>query len=280
MPEAQPQSTLQSEVRAYYEQGGEAGRLFSGMGQLELARTRELIARHIPPPPAVILDIGGGSGVYACRLARQGYEVHLTDPVPLHVEQACRASEEQPGHPLASATVGDARNMNRADGTVDAVLLFGPLYHLTDVKDRVCCLREARRVLRHGGLVLAVGISRFASALNGLVAGFLDDPEFVRIVRRDLAEGQHRNLTNKPGYFTTAFFHHPDELAAEIEEAGLRHEGTFAVEGPGWLLQDFDEQWSDLGKREWLLTAVRWLETEPSLLGASAHLLAVGRRVF
>jgi SAM-dependent methyltransferase len=50
----------------------------------------------------------------------------------------------------------------------DVVLLFGPLYHLTQRVDRLTALQEARRVLRSGGLLLAAGISRFASALDGL----------------------------------------------------------------------------------------------------------------
>lgn len=266
------------DVIKHYETVAEAGRLSQGTGQLEFARTQELLRRFLPPPPAVIFDVGGGPGAYACWLAQQGYEIHLVDPVPLHVEQAWRASREQPAHPLASALVGDARRLQRADSSVDAVLLLGPLYHLTERQDRVQALGEARRILRKGGLVLAVGICRFASLLDGLARGYLDDPQFARMVERDLRDGQHRNLTTNPAYFTTAFFHHPEELAAEIREAGLRHEKTLAVEGPGWLLQNFAEHWEDAGRRERLLQAVRSLEEEPSVLGVSAHLLAVARK--
>lgn len=267
-----------SDIITHYETGSEAERLSQGVGQLELARTQELLARYLPPPPAVILDVGGGPGLYACWLAKQGYQVHLIDLVPPHVTQALQASREQPDHPLASAAVGDARQLARRDASVDAVLLLGPLYHLTERSDRVQALREARRVVRPGGIVLGVGISRFASLLAGLVHGYLDDPEFARIVERDLREGQHRNHTNNPAYFTTAFFHHPEGLAAEFQEAGLRHEVTLGVEGPGWLLQNFDTHWNDPPKRERLLKAVRVLESEASILSVSAHLLAVCRK--
>lgn len=269
---------LSREVLAHYGSGYEAERLSRGTGQLERARTEELVKRHLPAPPAVIFDVGGGAGIYALWLAREGYEVHLVDAMPVHVEQARRASLEQPGHPLASLSVGDARKLKRAESSVDAVLMFGPLYHLTERSDRIAALREAMRILRPGGLLLAAGISRFASVLDGLFQHLLDDPEFLPIVRRDLAEGQHRNPTNHPAYFTTAFFHHPDELKVEMEEAGLRHERTLAIEGPGWLLQDFEEHWRDDGRRARLLDAVRSIEAEPSLLGASAHLMAVASK--
>jgi len=264
---------------AYYEASNEAERLLEGLGQLEFVRTQELILRYLPPPPGAVLDIGGGGGIYACWLAGLGYEVHLLDIVPMHVEQAREASNAQPDHPIASCAMGDARAVDRPDGSVDAVLLLGPLYHLTERADRVAALSEARRILRVGGLVFAAGISRFASALSGLVNGFLSDPEFVRIVERDLAEGQHRNPSRRRGYFTTAYFHHPEELQAEMETAGLRHEATLAVEGPGSLLPDLEERWHDPERRKQILMSVRWLEKEPTMIGVSSHMLAIGQKV-
>jgi ubiquinone/menaquinone biosynthesis C-methylase UbiE len=266
------------EMLAHYDAGIELPRLAQGSGQLEFTRTCEIIRRHFPPPPAVVLDVGGGPGVYACRLARQGYEVYLVDPVPLHVEQAREASRRQPDHPLAGATVGDARRLDRPDGSADAVLLLGPLYHLTERDDRLAAWREARRVLKPGGLVLAAAISRFASTLDGLRQGLFEDPAFAEIAEQDLRDGQHRNPTGDPRYFTSTYFHRPEELHEEAEEAGLHHEATLGVEGPGWLLQDFDRWWEDEARRLRLLAVARALETEPTVLGVSAHLLAVARK--
>jgi ubiquinone/menaquinone biosynthesis C-methylase UbiE len=48
---------------------------------------------------------------------------------------------------------GDARELDLADASVDAVLLLGPLYHLRQRSDRVRALAEARRVVRPGGPV-------------------------------------------------------------------------------------------------------------------------------
>ncbi|MDZ8053844.1 MAG: class I SAM-dependent methyltransferase [Aulosira sp. ZfuVER01] len=273
------QNLLLDEVLAHYERGLEAERLSKRTNPIELVRTQELLSRYLPPPPAVIFDVGGGSGIYACWLAQQGYKVHLIDAVPLHVEQARSASQAQPDYPLVSAEVGDARQLNQANNSVDAVLLFGPLYHLIERSDRLVVLREADRVLKSGGLVFAVACSRFASLLDGLFRGWLDDPEFVEIAHRDLLEGQHRNPNNHPAYFTTAFFHHPDELKAEVEEAGLSCHKLLAIEGPGKLLQNFEEHWSEPSRRQRLLQAIRWLEAEPSTLGVSAHIMAIGKKV-
>jgi SAM-dependent methyltransferase len=265
------------EVQAYYARGGEARRLFRTHGLIELARTQEIILRHLPPPPATVLDVGGGSGVYACWLAARGYRVHLVDAMPLHVEQARQASALQPDTPVASLRVGDARRLEDADGTVDAVLLLGPLYHLTERGDRVQALRESRRVLKPGGLLFAVGIGRFASFLSKLVDNVLGDPDAQAIVERDLRDGQHRNPTDKD-YFTTAFFHRPEELTSEVIEAGFHLVDLLGVEGPAWLLPDLERRWADGEERERLLETARAVEREPTLLGIHPHLLAVARR--
>ena len=276
MPEWKPKE-LDSDIASYYSRAPEAIRLEQGPSQLEFVRTFELIERFIPPPPAVVLDVGGGLGPYAIRLAHRGYQVHLIDPVPGLVEEARRRSDAGT-RPLASCRIGDARHLDWASEAADAILLLGPLYHLPEAGERTLALAEAFRVLRPGGLLLAAGISRFASALDGLVRDLFSDPDFAGIVERDLEAGQHRNPTPRLDYFTTAYFHHPEELRPEVAAAGFAVEGLYGLEGPGWMLQDFDRRWSDPRTRADLLRLARALETESSLLGLSAHLLAVGRR--
>jgi SAM-dependent methyltransferase len=264
-------------IGAFYARGLERDRLAGGPGALEFARTRVLLQRYLPPAPAVVADVGGGPGRYARWLAERGYEVHLVDPVPLHIEQA-RAGD-RPAAALASAEIGDARSLALPDASADAVLLLGPLYHLPERADRLGALTEARRVCRRGGVVVAAAISRFASTLDGLLDGHLEDPAFAALAAADLRHGRHRNPTNEPAYFTTAYFHRPEELAEECTTAGLAHEATLAIEGAGWLLPELDVRLADEHRRTVLLDALAALESEPALLGVSAHLLAVARRV-
>ena len=271
-------ASLSPQIRSFYEKYDEANRLATGVFQLEHARTQELLSRYLPAAPALILDIGGGPGVYAAWLAQKNYAVHLVDPMPVHLEQAQRLSAQQPQTPIASITHGDARRLSFPDASADAVLLLGPLYHLIKREDRLAALQEARRVLKPGGVLCAAIISRFASALGGLFENGLNDPVFAQIVAEDLRTGEHRNPTENIYYFTEAYFHHPQEIKTEIEAAGLQHEHTLALEGVGWLMQDFSARWNDAALREQLLQLVRHLEAEPTLLGASAHIMAIARK--
>jgi ubiquinone/menaquinone biosynthesis C-methylase UbiE len=257
--------------------GNEKDRLQIGPGELERVRTEEILARNLPSAPAEIVDIGGGPGVYSAWLAAQGYRVSLLDIVPLHVEQARQTFAEQ-GLKTAHAQVGDARQLPYAGNCADVALLLGPLYHLPERADRLTALREAWRVVRPGGRVAVAAISRFASLLDGFFRGFSRDPSFVAIVQEDLSSGRHQNLTENPAYFTNAYFHHPQELPVELEEAGFVEPDVVAVEGPFWCLQNFDEVWRTDELREHMLSFLRRIDREGSLIGATAHLLALARK--
>ena len=270
----EPRPALDPAIAEYYGRAPEESRLEHGAFRLEQARTRELIERHAPPPPATVLDVGGAAGAYALWLASLGYDVHLVDPVPRLVSEAARRSEAATRH-LVSCRVGDARALDFPDAAADLVLMLGPLYHLTERTDRVRALGEARRVLKTGGRLLLAAISRFASALDGLSRELFADPRFGAIVTRDLHDGQHRNTTERLDYFTTAYFHRPDELALELTDAGLAVEGIHGIEGPGWLFPDIAERMQDDRRRSEVLHVARLLESEPSVVGASAHILAV-----
>src|SRR5262249_29159616 len=159
-----------------------------------------------------------------------GYQVTLIDAMPLHVESARQASQRQPDFPIQEIALGDARSLNFADATFDAALLQGPLYHLIDREDRITALKEAKRILKNDGYLFAATVSKYASMLDGFFRKLILDPVFREIMANDLIDGQHRNPTNNPGYFTTTFFHHPKEIKTELEAAGLFHEATIAIE--------------------------------------------------
>ncbi len=267
---------LDPTIAAHYLEGLEIHRLHRGAGRLERIRTEELLGRYIPAPPAVVLDVGGGPGHYACWLAQQGYTVHLLDPLPLHVEQALAASELQHLHPLASAALGDSRNLPQPSESCDAVLLLGPLYHLVERAERIRTFAEALRVLRPGGVVIAGAISRYASLHEAILNGHMVEERFIPIVSQDILDGQHRDPAVE--YFTTSFFHHPDELDSEMLDAGLTPVATLAVEGIAWTAAQLSDWLDEPSLRDTMLGWIRALEAERTLLGASGHMIAIGQK--
>ncbi|MGW7292628.1 class I SAM-dependent methyltransferase [Streptomyces xiamenensis] len=267
---------IEPDILAYYDgRTDEDSRLSrTADGALELLRTQELLRPRLPPAPATVLDVGGGTGVHARWLAADGYAVHVVDPVSHHVERAA-------GLPGCTAEVGDARALRAGDGTYDVVLLLGPLYHLTERADRLAALAQARRVVRPGGLVAAAGINRYAPVFDNTATTRLGAGEngTGASVADIVATGVHRGMDR----FTTAYFHTAAELAGELAEAGLPGAGVHGVEGPSWgLLRAVELHTGEHLTGSPLFTAAleaaRIADGYPELLAASSHLLAITRR--
>lgn len=268
---------IDPEILRYYAESPEEERLTRGAHRLERARTERILMRVLPKAPATVMDVGGAAGAYAFWLAESGYELHLLDASRRLVDLA-RTRNQAAAHPLATCEVGDARELPYGEGSADALLLLGPLYHLPERSDRVRALAEARRVLKPGGVCVAAVISRYASALDGMSRDLLADRAFWKIVETDLVSGRHHNPTDRLDYFTTAYFHAPEELSSEVVEAGFDVESLIGVEGPAWLLPDIDARLDNETGRERLMWVLERTESEPGLLGASAHILAVARK--
>jgi SAM-dependent methyltransferase len=171
--------------------------------------------------------------------------------------------------------LGVAADLPADNSSVDAVLLMGPLYHLVDRADRIAALVEARRVLRPGGRLLAEVISRHAWVLDASVKGLLDSPGILADLARSVETGLSQDPATMADGAFWAYFHRPDELRQELGEAGFTDVDLVAVEGYAWLLGDLETRMAD---PEPLLQAVRLTESEPSMLGCSAHVIGVAQR--
>ncbi|GIF77496.1 class I SAM-dependent methyltransferase [Asanoa siamensis] len=258
---------MDQDVVAYYtDVYREDGRLDRRpQARLERARTVELLREVLPPAPARVLDVGGGPGVYARVLTAAGYRVRLVDLVPGHVALAAG------GDPPIDAVVGDARALPEPPDSYDATLLLGPLYHLIRAEWRVTALREAARVTRPGGRVVAAAISRFAAPIDFVAT--------ARLTGTEVAQA-HALLTsgvNDPSSpFTPAYFHRVSDLIAECEAAGLTDVVVHGVEGPAWPAAEaaVNGPLADTILAQ-ALDLARVYSTEPALLASSAHLLAV-----
>jgi len=255
---------IPGDVHAYYETLSETDRLTAtAIGRLECLRTQELLRELLPTPPADLLDVGGATGIHAKWLSDDGYTVRLIDPIPGQVEVAAKVGG-------FSAEVGDARRLEAADNSVDAVLLLGPLYHLPHERDRRLVWAEAHRVLRPGGLVAAAAINRYA-ALMGLGAQHRLDETTMAMLREVHQTGLHNTQIG----FATAYYHRADELLSEVEQAGFVYSQVISIEGPLWsaVLASGDEDLLPYAVR-----VAQEAQVHDELTSSGAHLLAVGRK--
>jgi SAM-dependent methyltransferase len=164
--------------------------------------------------------------------------------------------------------MGDARKLSFQDESVDVVLFFGPLYHL-DAKDRQIALSEAYRVLKPKGLLFAQSVSKFTCLMNTFFDGKMKNPEAVQSID-DCLDGRFE-------YHGGVFYSHTaQELQEEIEKAGFSLKKILSVEGFGkWL--NF-ENWENTDIRQKMLSYIERTEEEPSLIGLSSHIMAIGQK--
>ena len=225
------------------------------------------------PPPARVLDCGGGPGRYAIELARRGYEVILFDLsagcLRLAQEKAAEA-----GVTLATYEQGTATDLSRfPDASFDAVLLMGPLYHLLEEVERRRALAEARRVLVPGGLLFAAFISRYAPLRYAAAhepTWPLEHPELTEMI---LTTGVLPPRGESDAEFV-AYFAHPTEVVLLCQRAGFEIVTVLGVEGLVSMIEDGVNALSGEAWDAWVDLNYR-LAADPSIHGCVEHLLAV-----
>jgi ubiquinone/menaquinone biosynthesis C-methylase UbiE len=260
--------------------------LYDSMTEREWARmdrhrtefyvTQRALREHLPPPPARVLDCGGGPGRYAVELARWGYDVTLFDLSTANLALA-REKATEAGVTLASVEQGTALDLARfADGSFDAVLLMGPLYHLLEEAERRWALAEARRVVKPGGPLFAAFISRYAAHRDAAVRFATEPVDRPGLYEQIEADGLLPPSSSGPPTFT-AYFARPDEVAPLCWEAGFEVATVFGVEGLVSITETQAVNGLTGPAWDWWAEANWRAAPDPSLHGAVEHLLVVAR---
>jgi ubiquinone/menaquinone biosynthesis C-methylase UbiE len=228
----------------------------------------------LPSAPADVMDIGGGNGRHAFFLASAGYRVSLCDITEYLVDDARRRDTEA-GQALQCIELCDARDLPWPTECADAVLLLGPLYCLTDRNERAAVLREALRVLKPGGTLIAQFISRIG-ALRQLIelgqagGGIIDWRGF-------LLDGVFSSA-RVPQFFQLHYFTTAGEAIDELHAAGLHDVSIRGMDGPASLVgqRALAEAPSRI-VRQWGEVAYA-IGTDPEYRSTSNHLLAVAHK--
>ena len=264
-------------IKQFYFNEIEKDRLELDLFRLEGIRTKEIICRYLSKENMRIADIGGGAGYYAFWLQEKGHHVNLVDLSPKNIELAKKYSLKT-GIQLNSLELGDATDSKFKENQFDLVLLLGPLYHLTNKDERLQALSEAKRILKSNGILLIAIISRYASLIDGFKRDLIIDNDFEKLLINDLETGVHLNETEHPEYFTTAYFHTPSEIIAEIGECQLKFEKLIAIESFGWIAENFQAKSEDPNYMSKLQKIINMVETNNDIIAMSPHIMAIASK--
>ncbi len=103
----------------------------------------ERLLRLFPPPPALVLDIGGGTGEMARLLSSKGYGTELITPSPLQAEEARRKLEPDDVHECFFEDFASERKYD--------VCLFSESFQYIPLEESLPRLRD---LLEPGGVVI------------------------------------------------------------------------------------------------------------------------------
>jgi 2-polyprenyl-3-methyl-5-hydroxy-6-metoxy-1,4-benzoquinol methylase len=263
-----------SDIKAMYERNPEREEERLLRHQLEHELTWRYFDRYLPDQGSV-LEVGAASGRYTLDLARRGYTVTAVDLSETLTALGRRKTEEASLASKVYHLVGEARDLCVAEGEqYDAALVMGPLYHVFVESERRTVLRQVFDLLRPGSVIFTAFISRLGiwGDVMGRQPGLIRD----QVVVRGLLENGHDPPDHIVGEFR-GYFAAVEEIAPLHESAGFE---TLVVAGVEPAIGSDDGLYNALQGRERSL----WLDhlyaisAKPSIVGASRHLLYIGRK--
>ena len=264
--------TTVDKVQSYYDASVEEEWMRLERGYFEFEINKRYIDRYVRPGFRV-LDVGGGPGRYSLHLASRGASVTLFD---LSNENIRFAEKKAAELGLKIETIcGDARFLDeRAEGMFDAILLMGPLYHLTDEADRVRAVRACIRKLKPGGTLFAA----FISMVAGLNFAGRDMPESILwegeeiFYEKIIADEDFAGMA-----FTQAYFISPKNVLPFMERFPLEKLHLVASEGVCAPYRDRILAQTPEVRDKWLALSLALCERE-DFFAMTEHFLYVGRK--
>jgi len=263
-----------SDIAAYYNRNPAREHRRLEENQLEFELTWRFLDGYLPAN-GNILEIGAGTGRYTLGLAQRGWHITAVD-LSKEVLKECQKYLNNAGfQENVDYILGDARNLSMvSQKDYDAVLMMGPLYHLVEKSDRQMALREAYNRLRPGGVIFSAFISRYGilGEILKYVPDSIDDQEQVISV---LTKGRDKQDWPKGGF--RAYFARVEEIIPLHEDIGFE---TIKLAGVEPAISADDESYNVLKgeRRELWLNLLYEISDQPSIIGASQHLLYIGRK--
>ena len=254
-------------IRDYYNNYDEDSRTQSRHGAVEFITNMKYIRAYVPQG-AKILDVGAGTGVYSIALAMDGYDIHAVELVEHNIE--IFKAKLQSGGVTLPVEQGNALDLSRfADETFDAVLLFGPLYHLYTKEDKLTALREAKRVLKPDGHLFAAYCMNEATII---LDGFRNDgSNMLHYLRSGMLTADYHCISQPADLFEMVRMEEIDDLNREV---GLHREKIVASDLFTHYIRDRIVNFSDEAYQTYVKYHLAVCE-RPDLIGATNHSLDI-----
>ena len=279
-------------IKNYYSKFDEKNRLQNdNSGKLEFLMTMGILEKYLPHPAEMavadgasvksdgeisILDLGGGAGAYSFPHAKKGYKVTLADLSETLLSQAKKQKEEDKVQNLVSCDQVNATDLScYKDNSFDVVLLFGPLYHLTEKDEREKCVGEIRRVLKTGGKVFASFIPHLSGSI-ALVQRFCWSPDQVDIntLEECFNSGKFKNLSDNG--FQEGYYPASEEIENLFAASGFEKQQLRSIRGFGYEKEDVIFKFKNKSVFSKILELIDSTAADKSIIEMCGHAMYIG----
>lgn len=248
---------------AYYNKFNEDKRLNSRHGIVEFTtaiKYIEEILNTISNPK--IIDVGAGCGKYSIYLHKKGYDVTAIELVKHNLMTLKKNNSD------IDAFCANALDLSKfKDESFDMVILFGPMYHLISMEDKIKALMEAKRIVKRGGYIL---ISYYMNEYAVITHGFKDNMIKEAIKNKEIDESFHITPKESDLYSMVRL----DDINYIKNKASLNRVKILSQDGPSdymrQVINKMDDETFDLYLKYHLSICER-----AELLGASSHVLEI-----
>lgn len=252
----------EKELIEYYNKFNEDKRLTRRHGKVEFIVTLKYIHDYLNKMNnPKIIDIGAGTGKYSIELSNQGYDVTAIELVKHNLSYIKKYDK-------IKSYQGNAIDLSRfKDETFDLTLLFGPMYHLIDKKDKIKALNEAKRITKKDGIIMVAYIMNDYCILTH---GFKDN-NILNAIENKMIDDSFKCIKWDNNLYSVYRIEDIDKLN---EKVNLNRIKIITPDGPANYMRNTLNKMSDK-KFDKFIEYVLSISDRKDMIGSSAHTIDI-----
>jgi len=257
----------EKQLITYYNKFNEEKRLDTKHGKVEFFTAIKYIEEYLEKlDNPKIVDIGAGTGKYSCYFSDKGYDVTALELVKHNL----RVIESKNRNiKVYQANAVDLSKFK--DESYDITILFGPMYHLITMDEKIQALSEAKRITKKNGLIfISYCMNEYAIITHGFIDNNIKDS-----IKEKLVDENYKITPKKDDLYSFVRLEDIDYLKDKLN---LEREKIISQDGPTEYIKKIINKMDEETFKIYLDYHYKTCERK-ELLGSSRHILDILRKI-
>ena len=247
----------------YYNKFNEDKRLTRKHAKIEFLTSIHYLEKYLKifSNPKIV-DIGAGTGAYSLYLYDKGYDVTAVELVK-HNLRIIQSKNNN-----IKTILGNATNLKKLkDNSFDITILFGPMYHLLTIEEKIQALKEAKRITKVNGYIfISYCMNEYAIIKHGFIDNFI-------LNSKELIDENYKIIKDELYSYVRL-----EDINYLKDKLNLERSLILSQDGPSQYLKKQINKMSDEEFNIFLDYHLKTCERK-ELLGAGRHILDILKKV-